>query len=222
MDDERFEEVMRVVRPAIARKLSPYEISTLYADEVGVSASTLYRWVERGYGGMADIELQRKVGFAPRKKAAKKKQTHHGADRSYEAFCALPEEEQAAATEMDTVSGRKGDVQCILSLHKRAAHFQLYPLLAEKTLKEVVATLDDIERIVGRAGFEEMFDPALTDNGTEFEDPEALEASVTEPGKKRCRVFYCDPRQSQQKGNEKPYKMKSLPPPCQHMGLAAA
>jgi IS30 family transposase len=200
MDDGRFEEVMRTVRPAIARKLSPYEISVPYAKEVDVSASTLYRWVERGYGGMANIELQRKVGFAPRKKKTTGKQTHHGPNRSYEAFCALPEEEQAAACEMDTVLGRKGDTQCILSLHKRAAHFQLYPLLAEHTLEEVVGMLDNIEHIVGREGFKEMFDPILTDNGSEFEDPEALEASVTEPGQKRCRVFYCDPRQSQQKG----------------------
>jgi IS30 family transposase len=200
MDEARFAEVMRTVRPAIARGLSPYETATLYADEVKVSPSTLYRWVARGYGGMANIELQRKVGFAPRKKTAPRRQSHHGPDRSFEAFCALPEEEQAAATEMDTVWGRKRDVQCILSLHKRPAHFQLYALLAEKTLEEFVAMLDRIERIVGREGFEEMFDPMLTDNGSEFEDPEALEASVTEPGRRRCRVFYCDPRQSQQKG----------------------
>jgi transposase len=38
----------------------------------------------------------------------------------------------------------------------------------------------------------------------------------------RFDARYCNPASGWEKGNEKPYKMKSLPPPCQHMGLAAA
>ena len=33
----------------------------------------------------------------------------------------------------------------------------------------------------------------LTDRGSEFSDPLAIERSCLEPGKRRCRVFYCDP-----------------------------
>lgn len=45
-----------------------------------------------------------------------------------------------------------------------------------------------------------MFGLILTDNGTEFSDWRSLEKSCL-PGKgARCRVYYCDVRQSQQKG----------------------
>jgi len=199
MELTEFEQVMDIVRPALARGMSPYEISVAFADQITVSASTLYRWIDSGYGGMANIELERKVGFAPRKHKPQKRITHHGTDRSYEAFCALSEEEQLEATELDTVEGRKGDNACILTLYSRPSHFQFYKLIAEQTTECVVSALDVIEQTLGLDLFLELFGLMLTDNGHEFEDTEALEASVTQPGKKRCRVFYCDPRQSQQK-----------------------
>jgi IS30 family transposase len=182
MDREDFERVLDIIRSALARGLSPYEISTVYADKVGVSAATLYRWIERGYGGMANIELKRKVGFAPRNKKRIKAITHHGQDRSFEAFSALPEEEQAGAIEMDTVIGRKRNQQCILTLYARPSHFQLYVLLAEKTCDQSVAALDRLEGILGLGMFKEVFGLILTDNGTEIEDAERLEASATVPG----------------------------------------
>ena len=40
----------------------------------------------------------------------------------------------------------------------------------------------------------------LTDRGSEFSDPLAIERSCLEPGKRRCRVFYCDPLAPGQKG----------------------
>ena len=40
----------------------------------------------------------------------------------------------------------------------------------------------------------------LTDRGSEFSDPLVIERSCLEPGKRRCRVFYCDPLAPGQKG----------------------
>lgn len=199
MGQDEFEDILDVVRPALARGLSPYEIAASYAGKVTVSPSTLYRWIERGYGGMANIELERKVGFAPRKKTGKRTITHHGPNRSYEAFLRLGEMEYARATEMDTVVGRKHDKKCILTLYSRTSHFQLYLLLDEKTPDSVVAAFDDLERIIGLELFRSLFGLCLTDNGTEFEDTLHLEASCVSLEQKRCQVFYCDPRQSQQK-----------------------
>jgi IS30 family transposase len=199
MSLEEFEEVLEVVRPALARGLSPYEIATLYSDKVPVSQSTLYRWVDQGYGGMANIELERKVGFAPRKKNAKKTTTHHGQDRSYEAFCALPDKERERAVETDTVEGVKGDSQCVLTLYPRPSHFQLFVLMAQQTSDKTVEAFDGLEDKIGLEMFREIFGLILTDNGGEFEDVESLERSFKRPWEKRCRVFYCDPGKSQQK-----------------------
>ena len=198
IEEERFIEIMAVVRPALARKLSPYEIATLYASELGISPSTLYRWVERGYGGMANILLERKVGFAPRKQHREHKITRHGKKRSYEAFLALSQDEQDACCEMDTVMGKKTDTKCLLTLYLRPAHFQLYVLLEEKTLAEVVRFFDMAESN-SRHLFAALFSVLLTDNGSEFEDPALIERSYIKGLPNRCRVFYCDPRASHQK-----------------------
>jgi IS30 family transposase len=200
MTREAFERVLSIVRPALARKLSPYEIATLYADQLKVSASTLYRWIEHGYGDMANIELQRKVGFAPRRQHTVSRCTSHGKERSYEAFSALPQDEQDGCCEMDTVIGKKTDSTCILTLYLRPAHFQLYLLLEEHSLAEVKRALDALEEVCGRHLFKDLFSLLLTDNGTEFSDPVLLETSVIPVMGRRSRIYYCDPRQSQQKG----------------------
>ena len=100
---------------------------------------------------------------------------------------------------MDTVVGRKGDSKCILTLYPRPSHFQLYVLMEEKIADNTVAAFNALERVLGLELFIDLFGLIITDNGVEFEDTTRLEVSVTCPGEKRCRVFYCDPRQSQQK-----------------------
>ena len=40
----------------------------------------------------------------------------------------------------------------------------------------------------------------LTDNGAEFSDCAAIRRSALDPAARRCSIYYCDVRQSQQKG----------------------
>ena len=61
------------------------------------------------------------------------------------------------------------------------------------------AALDMLEKALGKERFQRLFGLILTDNGTEFSDTNALERSVF-GGTARCKVYYCDARQSQQKG----------------------
>ncbi len=199
MDREGFELAVSLIRADLARGLSPQQIAEARAGQVGVSKSTIYRWVEEGYGGMSNAELRRKVGYKPRRKEGPRRATHHGPERSYQAFLAIPEGERARACEMDTVCGRTGDSQCLLTLYSRACKAQLPLLMAEKTKTATVAKLDEVERAMGLEAFRRLFGLVLTDNGGEFEDAEGIERSCTAEGERRCRVFYCDPMQSQQK-----------------------
>ena len=200
MDRERFELAVSLVRGDLARGLSPQQIAVARAEQVGVSKSTIYRWVEEGYGGMSNAELRRKVGYKPRRKAKAKRTTHHGPERSHQAFLALPEGERARACEMDTVCGRPTDSQCLLTLLSRACRVQLPLLMPAKTKAATVAKLDEVERAIGLEAFRLLMGLVLTDNGCEFEDADGIERSCTVEGERRCRVFYCDPMQSQQKG----------------------
>ena len=196
---EQFERIMGCVKEGLARGLSPEQIVVSYA--LDVSPATIYRWIEEGYAGTGNIELRRKVSYKPRKKKAAPRSTSHGAERSYAAFLGLSEEERASACEMDTVIGRVHDSKCLLTLYLRPCKFQLMLLLGGKTAEEAAGALDALEEAVGMDGFGRLFDPILTDNGAEFSDHVLIERSAGDSAARRARVFYCDVRQSQQKGS---------------------
>lgn len=196
--EEAFEDIMASIRFDVARGLSPAQIASEQSTKLNVAPSTVYRWISKGYGGMCNAELRRQVGYKPRKENTEIKSTAHGYARSYAAFTALPQEDQARACEMDTVIGRARDTQCILTLYLRPCKVQLMLLLPEKSSSAVAAALDMLESTIGKPLFQRLFGLVLTDNGTEFSDSERLERSV-DKGKARMKVYYCDVRQSQQK-----------------------
>ena len=59
----------------------------------------------------------------------------------------------------------------------------------------------------------------LTDNGPEFSDLEAIERSALGAGP-RCRVYYCDARQSQQKGGLRAQPRRAQEAPAQRAGVS--
>lgn len=193
-----FERIAFTIRSDISRGLSPEQICLAHP-HLSLCPSTLYRWIEKGYFGMSNMDLRRKVGYKPRKTSKKVVSTSHGPDKSYQAFCALDEGFRANAAEMDTVLGIKRDSKCILTLYIRACHMQLAMLLEEKSAEAVTAALDALENAIGKDTFKTLFGIILTDNGTEFADTESLERSVFDC-KLRTKVYYCDVRASNQKG----------------------
>ena len=100
-----FERIAAAIRADLARGLSPAQISAGRSREFRAAPSTIYRWIDRGYAGMSNMELRRKVGYKERRKGAPRP-TSHGPERSFAAFSALPEAAREAACEMDTVIGR--------------------------------------------------------------------------------------------------------------------
>ncbi len=160
-----------------------------------LSPSTIYRWVAAGYDGMTNMELRRKVGYRPRRRAAVRAATRHSARRSYAAFLALGEDACAAAWEMDTVEGAREDSACLLTLLHRPSRLQLALLLGEKTSGCVAAALEGVRAVLGADGTRRVFRAVLTDNGAEFSDEGAIAALLGE-GPGETRLFYCDPRRA--------------------------
>ena len=187
---------LAAIRGGLARGLSPQQIA---ATTPGLSASTVYRWVDAGYDGMTNMELRRKVGYRPRKRAAGRAATRHSARRSYAAFLALGEDACAAAWEMDTVEGAREDSACLLTLLHRPSRLQLALPLGGKTAGCVAAALEGVRAVLGADGARRVFRAVLTDNGAEFADEGAIAALLGE-GPGETRLFYCDPRRSDQKG----------------------
>ena len=180
---------LAAIRGGLARGLSPQQIA---ATTPGLSASTVYRWVDAGYDGMTNMELRRKVGYRPRSHRAPKRATHHSARRSHAAFLALGEDACAAAWEMDTVEGARGDSARLLTLLHRPSRFQLALPLPDGSCASVLAALSSLRGVLGEDGARRAFGAVLTDNGSEFADEGAIAALLGERDGE-TRLFYCDP-----------------------------
>lgn len=202
MDQNRAQIALAQIKEGLSRGLSPYELSVLYEDTIGVHRSTIYRWVEAGYGNLTNLELERKVGFKQRTHRIAKT-TSHSRWRSHAAFEKLAESIKASTTEMDTVVGRSADKQAVLTLYSRASHLQLALLLSEKSPAEVVRVLKVLKKICPKKIFDDLFYCVLTDNGEEFVDERGLGKIFGEGANPKAHphLYYCDIRASQQKGS---------------------
>ena len=73
-------------------------------------------------------------------------------------------------------------------------------LLPYKQSKYVTDVFNILKNRLGIDEFKRLFEVILTDNGTEFSNPESIEFDM-ETGEKICSLFYCDPNCSWQKGS---------------------
>jgi len=122
-----------------------------------------------------------------------KKINHHYKDFLKE----LEENPGIRVVEMDTVIGTKGG-KVLQTVYWRKEKLMLAYLLSNKEMQGCVRTFDDLEERLGTEAFGKLFPIVLTDNGTEFADPDLFECS--QDGKRRMKLYYCDPRHSEQKG----------------------
>lgn len=184
-----------------ARGCSPYVCSVALSEKYDIAQSTIYSWCNKGYGELSILRLPRAPHFRPRKtKQDKRAPSIVDDSRCFETYLKLDEEIRAAAPQIDTVEGRKGDGKCLLSILLKQVHFQLYLPLASKTTKAVVAEFDRLERLLGAELFKEVFCWSLTDRGDEFKDVTGLEMSKIDRRKNRLHIFYTNPQRSSQKG----------------------
>lgn len=186
------------IREGLRRGLSPEQIAST-RPELGLSASTIYRWVAAGYAEMTNLDLRRKVGYRPRRRSAPRRAGRHSARRSHEAFMRLSEDERAGAWEMDTVEGSKADSARLLTLYHRPTSFQLAIPVADGTCEAVKAGLGLVREALGPDGMRRVFGLVLTDNGPEFADEGAIAALLGEAAGE-TRLYYCEGRRADQKG----------------------
>ena len=63
----------------------------------------------------------------------------------------------------------------------------------------MIAVFDQLYEKLGHKNFTRIFQLCLTDNGSEFSNPAAIE--YNDKGERRTRLFYCDPSAPYQKGS---------------------
>lgn len=145
--------------------------------------------------------LPRKVRYAKRKNT-KKEVTYNRAyleNRYYSDFVSyITEHPYDEVIEMDSVEG-KNHSSYIMTLLFRMSNFMLAFKLKGHTSNSIIEIFDSIKKQLGNEVFKKTFRIILTDRGTEFSNPEGIEKDK-DTGEILTHVFYCDSRQSQQKG----------------------
>lgn len=189
------------ITPLILKGQSIHHIVRNNPDEVMYSERTIYNYVDRGVISAKNIDLPRKVRFKPRrsKHETLKIDKLCRIGRTYQDYLDyVSEHPGCVVVEMDSVIGKVGG-KCLLTIHFVKASFMLAYLRDRNTAASVTGIIDYLYKVLGEATFKELFPLILTDNGSEFSDPSAIE--FDEDGVWRTSVYYCNPSSPFQKGS---------------------
>ena len=171
------------------------------SNELPVSERTIYNYFEKGYLDAKNIDLRRKVSY--------KKRYQHRIDktilrkikqgRNYEDYQEyIKNNPDASIVEMDTVISAGDCNKVLLTFHFIKFHFQLAYILESKESQSITVCINFICNVIGIDNFKKLFEVILTDNGSEFSDPESIEFEP-ETGELRSKVFFCHPYASYEK-----------------------
>lgn len=199
---EELQQLNDLVSPLILKGQPLSHIFAIHADEIPVCRRTLYNYLDQRVFQARNIDLPRRVRYKKRKKAPhvvglKLKQVYRNR-RTYVDFERFLEAHpDSDVVEMDTVKGSRTSGKCLLTLLFRSCSFMLIILLPKCAQECVVNAIDSLTETIGLHCFRKHFPVILTDNGSEFKNPQGIEK--TKDGKHRTYVFYCDPYVSNQK-----------------------
>lgn len=175
-----------------------YTVATSH--DLGMSISSVYRNINKGYLSIGKIDLPRAVKFKERKKS-------HGeyvpkavkVGRTYNDFLEYIDSKDISDwVEMDTVIGTPGG-KVIMTFDFTDCNFMPALLLDDKTAAEAAAKITALKDKFKNNGksFGELFPLLLTDNGGEFSNISAF--TETPDGIKESKLFFCDPYKSCEK-----------------------
>jgi IS30 family transposase len=190
----------QLVSPLLRQGQSVHHIFANNPDQFNVSEKSVYRYVAGNLLTAKNIDLPRVCRIKPRKS----KPVQHKVDstcrigRTYAEFLKVIEELNPNVVEMDSVIGRIGG-KVLLTMMFKSCDFMIAFIRDRNTSQSVIDCFNWMFKEFGTSSFKAMFRIILTDNGSEFSNPNALEFDAQ--GNRRTSIFYCDPYASYQKPN---------------------
>jgi IS30 family transposase len=200
LDEEEIQRIDGIVTPLVRQGQSIHHICCTNKDSVMCSERTIYNYVNDMILTAKNLDLPRKVRYRPRKKANKRFKVDKAClvGRSYKDFLIFTESMgDSAVVQMDTVEGRKGG-KVLLTMCFVTSSFMLAYLRDTNTSKSVTDIFQMLWAELGMKYFTEIFPVILTDNGSEFSNPIAIE--FDEANSRRTHLFYCNPSSPFEKG----------------------
>jgi IS30 family transposase len=190
-----------IISPLLKQGQSVHNIITRHKDALMVDESTLYKYIKMGLFDARPSDLLNMVKMRPRRKRPGiKVERDYQKGRSYRDFLIFTQQHpDIPIVQMDSVEGKKGGGESVLlTLHFVQAELMLAFKRSANTARSVQAVIDQLYHLLGKANFKTLFPVILTDLGSEFSHPSALENDAR--GEKRTRIFYTEPASPYQKG----------------------
>jgi len=169
--------------------------------DLGMSTSTVYRNINKGYLSVGRMDLPRAVKFKPRRAKDYNEYVPNKlkAGRTYDDFLAFIEENEIANwVEMDTVIGRRGG-KVIMTFDFTFCNFMFGLLLDNKSAAEASQGIIGLKKRLAANGerFSSVIPLLLTDNGSEFTNIHAFINDLN--GVPETDLFFCHPYKSCEK-----------------------
>lgn len=170
------------------------------------SPNTIYSYIDKG---IFENLKREHLPCGERKKQRKKIVRIHRKPKT-DTIEQRPEEIDCRETfghwEMDCVVGPTNTKECLLVLTERKTRYEIIEKMKAHTMEEVRKALNRIEKEYG-AKFYRIFKTVTVDNGSEFQDWQAIEKALYRVGK-RWKLYYCHPYSAYERGsNENNNKM---------------
>lgn len=194
--------ISSVIHSGTQKGQSVHHIMSSNKDLFTVCEKTVYRYVNAGIIRTKRGDMPKSCMMKPRKR----KSLEHKVDskcrinRTHDDFKKYCETyPDSPVVEMDSVIGRVGG-KVLLTIHFNNCGLMLAFLRNANNSQSVIDVFNMMENLFSLEIFKRLFPLIITDNGSEFSNPIALETSSIS-GEQRTRIFYCNPYSSWQKSH---------------------
>lgn len=174
----------------------------MHADDFEVSLRSAYRYVEMGLLSTSGHDLRRKVRFRKRQTPKTKRvlvDAKIRQNRLYSDYIRFKTMHPGVPViQIDCIESGRPFKTCLLTLHFTDLRFMLGFLMPAKDSENVSKVFLQLQQMLSPEEYKALFPVILTDRGTEFSNPLAIESHY-ETGELLTHVFFCDPQASNQK-----------------------
>lgn len=196
VSEEEIARLNAIISPLVMQGQSIHQIYVAHENELMCSEKTIYNYIYACLFDVRNIDLPRKVKFRERyKKPEFKVDKGCRIGRNYQDYQKFKNKNpDLAEVQMDSVIGTKGG-KCLLTIHFVESSLMLAFLRDANTSPSVIDVFNGLDQVLGDELFNELFPYILTDNGSEFSNPRAIEYRdhMKRSGTKhRTNIFYCD------------------------------
>lgn len=189
-----------IISPLVKKGHSIHHILANNRSEIMFSEKTIYNYFDKGLFSAINLDLPRKVRFKKRRSNHDSFKIDKGCriGRTYSDFEEyLSNYPDTPIVQIDTVIGERGG-KVLLTIHFVKTEFMIAFLRERNTASSVISVFDNLYERLGSDTFKRLFKVILTDNGSAFSNPLAIEKD--NDGNERTKVFYCNASCPCQKG----------------------